>query len=79
MLLGVTVATKKEMKRLYDAGEREYQGHRIYGGRSEPYIERWSRREVYEIFQDIEELELDILPCFNFSLGACIKCGDWRK
>ena len=46
----------KELKRLYDAGVREYQGCKIYDGNGEPYIERWTKDDVWEVFQDIEAL-----------------------
>jgi hypothetical protein len=46
----------KKMKRLYDAGERYYNGFKIYGGKSEPYIERWNKKIVWGVWQDIEEL-----------------------
>lgn len=45
-----------ELKRLWDAGVREYQGRPIKGCRSGPYVQRWEREYVMEMFLDIEAL-----------------------
>lgn len=42
--------------RLLDAGVREYRGLSIKGSRSGPYVQRWDRAYVLEVFQDIEAL-----------------------
>jgi hypothetical protein len=55
-LVGRDRHNRKELKRLYDAGVREYQRCKIYDGNGEPYIERWTKDEVWEVFQDIEAL-----------------------
>ena len=56
---------QKEMMRLVAAGIHEYQGKRIYAKTSEPYIERWSRMEVYEVWLDI-----DLLPNLEEVIGV---------
>lgn len=60
-LVGRDRRNQKELKRLYDAGVREYQGYKIYGGNSEPYLERWTKECVNDVWQHIDSLPEDVL------------------
>lgn len=46
---------QRELKRLWESGETHFQGHRIFGGNSEPYLERWGRSFVMQTLIDIEQ------------------------
>lgn len=47
---------QKELKRLYDSGVRTVDGYTIYGGKSEPYLERWDKDFVFEVWQDMKSI-----------------------
>ena len=45
-----------ELARLWDSGIKEYDGKPIKGSRTGPYVQRWEREYVMEVFLDIEAL-----------------------
>lgn len=52
---------QKEMKLLLDAGKTHYQGFKIQA-KGEPYIERWTKEEVWDVFLHVQETGLVVDP-----------------